>query len=158
MPVITQLPQPSIYLVPFLSSSIYGFFPPIVCLAAGFCSFFLSPLLSPFLCTSFFLPVHLFTTCIWPGLWQEQLTPFEPPRGVLVTCRRETSRGLGQKWTSLLWLEHSEITQRSWCIAAQTGSVEGCWAQWYWFSKATEPGGCCSFRGNFGTQSCLLGV
>lgn len=71
--------------------------PPIVCLVAGFCSFFISPLLSPCLCTSFFLPVHLFTTCIQPGLWQEQLTPFEPPRGILVICRRETSHGHGTK-------------------------------------------------------------
>jgi len=67
------------------------FFPPIVCLAAGFCSFFLSPLRSPCLCTSFFLPVHLFTTCIRPGLQQEQLASFEPPRDVLIICRRETS-------------------------------------------------------------------
>ena len=75
----------------------WGFFSPIVCLAAGFCSFFLCPLLSPCLCTSFFLPVHLFATCMQRGLWQEQLTPFEPPRGVLVVCRRETSHGHGTK-------------------------------------------------------------
>lgn len=73
------------------------FFLSMVCLAAGFCSFFLSPLLSPCLCISFFLPVHLFATCVRPGLWQEQLTPFKPPGAVLDVCRREMSHGHGTK-------------------------------------------------------------
>lgn len=68
----------------------WGFF-----LAAGFCSFFLSLLFSPCLCT-FFSPVHLLSTCVQPG--SARVThSLQTPWGILILCRRETSHGHGTK-------------------------------------------------------------
>lgn len=58
----------SVYLVPLLSSLVHFF--PVLCLAAAFYSFFLSPLLSPYLCTCFCSPAHSVATRLVPGVFQ----------------------------------------------------------------------------------------
>lgn len=77
----------------YLSCSFSFFLSWVFFLAAGFCSLFLSPLLSPCLWI-FFLPVHLLTTCVQAGSARAAHS-LQTPWGIPIVCRREMSHGHG---------------------------------------------------------------